>query len=217
MQTTRALCRYIRGGSMTTAGRIDAMKRAAKKVIDSATHADYLGIVVFNNEAQTYQGLTTMARALPPFRERLKTWIDSLGAGGGTNFIAGFTAAFTLMDTSRSRNFVAGCHTTYVFVTDGVATDPQRTILSRQATSAGADEHYFVISLGSGTSQADLRATSCAIGAVYTSVPDGDEGALQRAMAGSQPYKFRSVDPSHPSIHPLLERPSRFQIVTQTS
>jgi hypothetical protein len=32
-----------------------------------------------------------MARALPAFRERLKSFIDSLSADGGTNFIAGFT------------------------------------------------------------------------------------------------------------------------------
>jgi hypothetical protein len=47
-------------GSMAISDRIGAMKRAAKKVIDSATHADYLGVVIFNEGATTYQGLTTM-------------------------------------------------------------------------------------------------------------------------------------------------------------
>jgi hypothetical protein len=98
------------------------------------------------------------------------------------------TAAFTLIDASRANSYVAGCHTTYVFVTDGVAADPRTTVLSRRATATGADEHHFVISLGSGTDQADLRSTSCAIDAVFTSVPDNDEAALQRAMMGYYKY-----------------------------
>jgi hypothetical protein len=98
------------------------------------------------------------------------------------------TAAFALIDASRANSYVAACHTTYVFVTDGVAADPRTTVLSRRATATGADEHHFVISLGSGTDQADLRGTSCAIGAVFTAVPDNDEAALQRAMVGYYKY-----------------------------
>mmetsp|Transcript_19097 Transcript_19097/g.30868 ORF Transcript_19097/g.30868 Transcript_19097/m.30868 type:complete len:174 (-) Transcript_19097:3-524(-) len=101
-------------GSMTTLDRMGGMKRAAKKVIDSATHVDYIGIITFNDKASTYQDLTTLARASPQFRTRLKAFVDSLVPSGASNFIAGYEAAFSLVDSSRAKNYTTGCHTTYV-------------------------------------------------------------------------------------------------------
>ena len=178
-------------GSMTTLDRMGGMKRAAKKVIDSATHVDYIGIITFNDKASTYQDLTTLARASPQFRTRLKAFIDSLVPSGASNFIAGYDAAFSLVDSSRAKNYTTGCHTTYVLVTDGIAADPKGTVMLRQANTryiGGGQEQHFVISLGSGTAPTDLRSMACAIGAVFTMVPDNDDVALQGAMIGYYKY-----------------------------
>ena len=81
-------------------------------------------------------------------------------------------AAFELVDSSKAKGYDAGCHTAYVFVTDGKAESPETMIRKRQQRIS--DEHFFVISLGSGTDQDQLKTLACAIRGVYRNVPDGD-------------------------------------------
>ena len=178
-------------GSMAFMNRMVLLKQAAKKVIDSATHADYLGIITFNGAAYSYAGLTTLAKGLPDFKARLKYYIDELTYGGGTNFIAGYEKAFELVDNSKAKNYAAACHTTYVFVTDGDAPSPEATLTTRGASAAGADEHHFMISLGSGGNSDLLRKVACDVGAVFTAVPDGEQEMLDRAMISF--YKFYAL------------------------
>jgi len=184
-------------GSMSQYDRISLLKSAAKAVLDATTFADFVGVVRFGSSADTYAGLTTLARALPDFKEDLKRYVDGFYPSGGTNMIDGFERAFRLVDDSRSKSYEAGCHTTYVLVTDGEwAADPQATITARQASSAGADEHFFVVGLGSGVSEQALRGLSCATGAIYTHADDGDESALRRAMISFYKYfaLFKSIE-----------------------
>ena len=54
---------------MASYNRIDVLKRAAG-VLDT-TFADFIGIVEFNNDARTYEDLTTLAGAMPEFKEVL--------------------------------------------------------------------------------------------------------------------------------------------------
>ena len=176
-------------GSMGMNGRLESMKTAAKKVVDAMTFADYVGVVAFDDQAESMHGLTTLAKALPAFRTRIKTYIDDLSAAGGTNFNAGFNKAFELVDASVGRSYAADCHTTYVFLTDGVAASPTSTIQSRQ--SGVTDEHYFIVSLGSGTEADSLRQLSWDIGGIFSAVPDYEEEELQRALIGF--YKYYSL------------------------
>lgn len=173
-------------GSMGLHGRLESMKTAAKKVVDAMTFADYVGVVVFNDGAESMYGLTTLAKALPTFRKRIKDYIDGLSANGGTNFNAGFVKAFELVEASVSRSYAANCHTTYVFLTDGEAASPASTIQSRQA--GVTDEHYFIVSLGSGTNANVLRQLSWDIGGIFSAVPDYEEEELQRALIGFYKY-----------------------------
>ena len=170
-------------------GRLESMKTAAKKVVDAMTFADYVGVVAFDDQAESMHGLTTLAKALPAFRTRIKTYIDDLSAAGGTNFNAGFNKAFELVDASVGRSYAADCHTTHVFLTDGAAASPTSTIQSRQ--SGVTDEHYFIVSLGSGTEADLLRQLSWDIGGIFSAVPDYEEEELQRALIGF--YKYYSL------------------------
>ena len=176
-------------GSMGMNGRLESMKTAAKKVVDAMTFADYVGVVAFDDQAESMYGLSTLAKALPAFRTRIKTYIDDLSAAGGTNFNAGFNKAFELVDASVGRSYAADCHTTYVFLTDGVAASPTSTIQSRQ--SGVTDEHYFIVSLGAGTEADSLRQLSWDIGGIFSAVPDYEEEELQRALIGF--YKYYSL------------------------
>ena len=183
-------------GSMQLQNRLSLLKNAAKAVLDATTFADFVGVVQFDSDADTFAGLTTLARAMPGFKDELAQYVDGFRPSGGTNMIAGMERAFKLVDDSRGKSYEAGCHTTYVLVTDGEwAADPQATITARQASSAGADEHFFVVGLGSGVSEQALRGLSCATGAIYTHAADGDESALRRAMISFYKYfaLFKSI------------------------
>ena len=176
--------------------RLSLLKTAAKAVLDATTFADFVGVVQFSSDADTFAGLTTRARAMPGFKDELAQYVDDFRPSGGTNMIAGMERAFRLVDDSRDKSYEAGCHTTYVLVTDGGwAEDPPATITARQASSAGADEHFFVVGLGSGVSEEALRGLSCATGAIYTHADDGDESALRRAMISFYKYfaLFKSI------------------------
>ena len=184
-------------GSMQMYDRLSLLKTAAKAILGATTFADFIGVVEFATSADTYAGLTTLARALPGFKDDLTRYVDGFSPSGGTNMIAGMERAFRLVDDSRDKSYEAGCHTTYVLVTDGEwSEDPGPTIAARQASDSGADEHFFVVGLGSGVSQPALRSLSCATGAIYTHAEDGDEEALQRAMISFYKYfaLFKSVN-----------------------
>ena len=184
-------------GSMVNYDRISSLKTAAKAILGATTFADFVGVVNFGSDANTYKDLTTLARALPAFKDDIASHIDGFVSSGGTNMIAGLERAFRLVDDSREKSYEAGCHTTYVLVTDGEwSEDPGPTIAARQASDSSADEHFFVVGLGSGVSEPALRDLSCSTGAIYTHADDNDESALQRAMISFYKYfaLFKSVN-----------------------
>lgn len=169
-----------KSGSMRTANRIGASKDAAKAVLNSLTHADYVGLVLFDSTASSYKGLTTLAKALPGFRKRLADAVDSVEPGGGTNFVDAFRAAFTLVDSSKEKGYTANCHTTYVFLTDGEADSPLQEIQNRMR-SVTPKEHYFIISIGTGTKVEELQDLSCAVNGIFTEVGDAPPTWNERA------------------------------------
>jgi len=176
-------------GSMAASNRIGLLKKAVSSVLDTLTHADYVGLVIFNDQASTYEGLSTLATAMPMFRQRLDKWVQGMNEGGGTDFVAGFETAFELVDRSSSKGYSNGCHTTYVFLTDGEAPSPASTIMQRKSSgTAAADEHYFIISLGSGTDTSMLKELACEIEGVFIPVEDNDEVSLKRAMTSYVSY-----------------------------
>ena len=185
-------------GSMASYDRISMLKRAAKAVLDATTFADFVGVVEFSSIATTYAGLTTLARAMPDFKTTLNGFIDGFYASGGTYMADGFERAFKLVDDSKVKNYEAGCHTTYVLVTDGewsgTDQDPTTAITTRQSTHT--DEHFFVVGLGDGVSKSALRSLSCKTGAIYTQVVDNDESGLKRAMISFYKYYalFKSLN-----------------------
>eukprot|EP00873_Tetraselmis_striata_P045513 jgi/Tetstr1/465777/TSEL_010401.t2 len=183
-------------GSMRQNNRLGRLKEAFRAASASLTHTDYVGVIEFNTGAKNYEGLTTLAKALPGFRERLVSWVDTFQDGGNTNFQAAFGAAFQLVDSSKTKGYHAGCHTAYVFVTDGKAESPVAMIQERQRRVP--DEHFFIISLGSGTDQQELQQLACSVRGVYYNVPDGssDEADVVLLQAMTSFYRYFALHKS---------------------
>ena len=184
---------------MSTADRWGSAVKAAKSVINSLTHADYVGLVFFDSYARTYKGLTTLAKALPGFRERMSNALDDVRPGGGTNFKDAFSKAFEFVDGSIAKGYSAACHTTYVLLTDGQAESPIQELNARRAKPGSEKEHFFFISIGSGSDKTLLRDLSCAVDGVYSALEDPPpqfrkeesrryEAKLAQAMAKFQRY-----------------------------
>ena len=71
-------------------------------MLDGLTHADLFAVVAFSSYIQT--DVNYLVPATSTWRERVKTWIDQLEPGGGTDFGPAFRTAFDI---------VAGADTTY--------------------------------------------------------------------------------------------------------
>ena len=83
-------------GSMMNSGRMELLKSAAKKIVDTLTFADYFGIVDFDSEARTMKDLNFIAPAASGFRDEAKIFIDKLNSDKGTNYKAAFTRAWQM-------------------------------------------------------------------------------------------------------------------------
>ena len=83
-------------GSMFTDGRMALLKSAAKKIVDTLTFADYLGIVDFDDDARTMKNLNFIAPAASGFRDEVKIFIDKLKDEGSTNYKAAFKRAWQM-------------------------------------------------------------------------------------------------------------------------
>ena len=92
--------------------RIGRLKDAFRVAMDSLTHTDYVGVIQFNSFARSYEGLTTLAKALPGFRERLVSWVDGFRSDGSTNFQDAFRCGGT-SSSSSSSSAVPWCPAAY--------------------------------------------------------------------------------------------------------
>ena len=118
-------------GSMS--GRIDLAKQAANSVIDALTIGDHFGVVTFSSSAESlnarpeFGGTATAAKLLPASKEnkaKMKSIVNSIVQGGGTNYYASFEATFNLLDQSIPDEFTSNCHKAILFLTDGEMTLP---------------------------------------------------------------------------------------------
>ena len=194
-------------GSMQVNGRIGMLKRSVVKILRALTHDDYVSVVTFNSEADTVMGLRTMAQALPSFREELERHVIDLEADGGTNFNAAFSRAFEVVDHSSRYEYVSGCQTAFIFLTDGQATTPVDLIQARLSQQQAADqvallrgvpvqrerkEYFFVIGMGDNVDDVELNKLACLTKGSYNHVPDNDQDALEDAL-----FAFRKLFSGH--------------------
>lgn len=103
--------------------RLDQLKWAAKRVVNTLSASDFVAIVVFSTTAQhIHDDYNRLEMANDRTKANLTALIDALEAGDLTNFEDGFKLAFQLLDESLWLESDSECNTALLFLTDGSAT-----------------------------------------------------------------------------------------------
>eukprot|EP00977_Amphora_coffeiformis_P015581 scaffold4562_cov178-Amphora_coffeaeformis.AAC.10 len=106
--------------------RMNLLKEAAKRVVDTLTVSDRIAIVPFSSDAET--PLTdeggNMFIATQENKDILLEEIEKLEARGRTNFYDAFAKAFDVLDQSAREEITVNCNTAILFLTDGEMSEP---------------------------------------------------------------------------------------------
>eukprot|EP01064_Diplonema_japonicum_P011303 TRINITY_DN185_c2_g1_i1.p1 TRINITY_DN185_c2_g1~~TRINITY_DN185_c2_g1_i1.p1 ORF type:complete len:616 (+),score=103.52 TRINITY_DN185_c2_g1_i1:51-1850(+) len=163
-------------GSMS---RLQAVVNAAHEVLNTLTLNDYVGIVVFSNEAVP---LVNTGSPLQATAENVKKLQDELGtivAAGATYFLKGLRAAFDLFKSGHSNELTSKCSHSILFLTDGAATDSNilQGIAAMQAEVKPifGSVKIFTYSMGTDADHVVPQQMSCDNEGVWAAIPDGDD------------------------------------------
>eukprot|EP00977_Amphora_coffeiformis_P015582 scaffold4562_cov178-Amphora_coffeaeformis.AAC.11 len=101
--------------------RMDLLKQAAKRVVDTLTVSDRIAIVPFATVAgpPIVDQNGNMFIATRENKELLKEAIDKLEAIGKTNIYDAFTQTFDVLEQTAQDEFTVNCNTAILFLTDG--------------------------------------------------------------------------------------------------
>jgi Ca-activated chloride channel family protein len=127
-------------GSMAENGKIDQVKTALKRVIDTLTDRDRFNVVTFATEADDWRN--ELADATADRRTRAKAWIDrEMRARGGTNVEAGLSLALGHRFRDEATKIV-------VLLSDGNPTIGERDTLKLVAGATGKGVRLFTFGVG---------------------------------------------------------------------
>ena len=177
-----------RSGSMKNHGRMDNAKAAAKLVVSTLTHTDYMNVVQFSTTA--YSENTYLVPAESLYRSTMSSFIDDMMPSGYTYYTKAMDLAFEIADRSDGEGFTTNCTRIFIFVSDGEPSEADGTasfVADIEAARRPTDM-FFLIGLGAGVEAATLQAAACAIGGIYIQVADDDADELNDAMASYYQY-----------------------------
>jgi Mg-chelatase subunit ChlD len=107
--------------------RIELLKAAAKRVVQTLTVSDRIAIVTFSTDASLIADSDgTFYRATAENKEVLMKRIDDRlhAPKGQTNFLAAFKKAFQVFEKSKEEENHVDCNSAIMFLTDGKLTIP---------------------------------------------------------------------------------------------
>ncbi len=183
-------------GSMSDANRIGKARNAAKRILQTLTHTDFVSIVAFDDRVRKFPG-GTLVRATEENRASIAAWIDDLTAGGGTFFFEAMDATFDLLEASRRQDQVSGCHTAILFLTDGKDGSIGSVLdLMKKRNTADIDARVFTYALGDEAARDKPLEMACQHRGVFTAVGDDDD--LENAMAQYYVYFATGIDSDKP-------------------
>jgi|EP01043_Picozoa_sp_COSAG02_P036690 Mg-chelatase subunit ChlD len=125
-------------------------------------------------------------------RARLKDFVSTLEPSGGTDFKAGFSMAFDILDEAERMGETSNCQSVILFMTDGDAPDPSTIVNSRNGgpyhsthpnTEAGRYTRIFTYAFGEGAETGSMRSVACENGGVFHQITDDDGPRLKEIMA----------------------------------
>ena len=172
-----------KSGSMSQQSRMEIMVRAAHRLLNTFTEADYIGMVAFSSGADAALSETRLLRATDENKARFAAWIDTLTPGGTTNFVDAFDRAFTLLRGSHGQGYLhsSGCTKAILFLSDGEPNPTPTAASIREQADALGGVKIFTYALGSGARTDVLKEMSCQNSGALWQVSDG--GNLGDAMA----------------------------------
>lgn len=166
-------------GSMSSYDRLDIMKEAAIRVINTLGFADYVSVIQFNDEASTLYS-TYMSRATSDVKSNLISYIEALEAKGSTNFHDAFDLAFRTLQTSiTKKELTTNCHKAILFLTDGVMSSVHGTeaqlfsnIAEKMSFYSTIKPTIFTYSFGSGANGGIPKKIACNTGGLWAKIED---------------------------------------------
>lgn len=175
-------------------GRMDIMKAAALRVVNTLGVSDFFTVIEFNTNAKVLGGGDKlMMRATATNKQKMVKEINSLRAGGGTEFINGFRTAFQTFDSSFSQDMSSGCHRSILFLSDGRMGDDKDTLLTyiqqerAKYTAKNKDPPVmFTYSFGAGADDEVPKEIACDNDGIWSKIGDGED--LARSMGAYYKY-----------------------------
>ncbi|XP_013420899.1 VWFA and cache domain-containing protein 1 [Lingula anatina] len=149
-------------GSMTTYHNsktlLQIAKDAARTVVETLSANDRVGLVSFSSAASTpvlsestcYT--TSLAAATPQNAKNLKKYIDSLRAGGATNYQAAMEKAFSLFNSSENSFKGEKRNKVILFLTDGKRTQGGNPLETIRDQNAILGNQVLILTFGLGQS-----------------------------------------------------------------
>jgi voltage-dependent calcium channel alpha-2/delta-3 len=168
-------------GSMGEFNRLALMKDAATTVLSSLTVNDYVNVVTFSSDANTFECMAnTMLPADPGTIAYLTERITALRAAGATDFYKAFTLGFDVLDRSKRVGATTGCDgsRTILFLTDGVPSNTEDHLALIAERNRDSKVTIFTYALGASARVQDDIA--CQHNGAYTFINDG--GNLRTKM-----------------------------------
>eukprot|EP01083_Nonionella_stella_P276342 938905_1 len=157
-------------GSMSINNRLSIAKSAVISVLNTLTSDSLVNIVAFSSGITMSCFEDNFVRATDKNVQLLLDFVNGLHAGGGTDFVAGFEKVFDLFDEKQSR-YGANCHSSILFLTDGISEDPT-SIINQRNTDINAV--IFSYTLGDGADTTIPEQVAELTNGVYTHIADGD-------------------------------------------
>ena len=169
--------------------RMELLKSAAKRVVNTLSVADRVALIAFDSEVQEISNNGFLYTANTTNKEALVKAIDGLEAGSRTNFYDAFESAFDLLDRTAENEFTVPCNTAVLFFTDGEMTYPpeikpidvQTLVYKRIIKSEGImNKPIFMFTYSISESGEDAhtfpRELACSVeNGVWSQIGDDDE------------------------------------------
>ena len=183
-----------RSGSMTSDGKMNAAKQAAKFYVDITRLDDGLAVVAYNENVNPAPFAMTEVTAVPNVRQNAKNYVDGLSASGLTSIGDGMAQAVTQRTASTTGNTACS----FVLLSDGMENSAQfwaGVQASVQATGCPVTS----IALGAASDETLMQAIATATGGpfFYNDVFVGGMSAADAAATDAQADTYLGLGNSY--------------------
>jgi Mg-chelatase subunit ChlD len=181
-------------GSMYNYRRMEKLKLAANRVIDTLNAGDFFAVVVFNSEAmQLGDTPNLLTPAFSDDKAKIKAAVNELAAYGGTEYLLAFQKAFGILKNTVTQDMSSNCRSAILFVSDGDSQESTQDLLNyidteiQEYESRGKEAPViFTYSFGDGAPEDKPKQLACSYKGVWSRISDQED----LAVSMSAYYKY---------------------------